>query len=62
MEDSKNEKLSTKENILKNGGNYVRQKVRSGGKVKVRQVSDQRTKNKIVLRIPRGMRVRIKKV
>ena len=61
MEDSKKE-LSDRERILKNGGNYVHQKVRSGRKLKVRQVSDRKTKDKIVLRFPRGVRVRIKRV
>ena len=42
-------------------GNFVKQKLRSGMKLKVKQVSDVPTKNKVVLRVPRGMKIRIKK-
>ena len=56
------EKLSIKEEVLKNGGNYVHRKLRPGTKLKVIQVSDEQTTDKIVLRVRRGTRIRVKNI
>ena len=42
--------------------NFARQKIRAGAKVKIKQRGDSTTQNKVVLRYPRGMKVRVKRI
>ena len=42
--------------------NFARQKARAGSRVNIKQRGDSTNQNKVVLRVPRGVRVRVKRV